>query len=96
LDTKTIATQVLEFLQRNPACTFDQLAKDCGEFTWTQLFYEVDRLRQLGQLSLMEVGFGRCHLSLSPKEESHETLLISDLSSTSRSLLLTQHLTPEI
>jgi len=72
LDNKIIVNKVLEFLLGNPACTFDDLLKGCGEFTWEQLFYEVDRLRQLGQLSLMEIGYGRLHLSLSPTTSEGE------------------------
>lgn len=75
MDTKTLATQVLESLQRAPACTFDQLVKDCTEFTWNQLFFEVDRLRQLGQLRLTSVDDGRYHLSLSHKEMPDKTAI---------------------
>jgi len=56
LQSKPIATQILESLARNPACEFQQLLADCSEFTWNQLFYEVDRLSQLGQLCLTSVG----------------------------------------
>jgi hypothetical protein len=50
--SKPIKTQVLECLERNPACDFETLVADCSEFTWSQLFYEVDQMRQLGQLCL--------------------------------------------
>lgn len=64
LRSKPIATQILESLARNPACEFQQLLADCSEFTWNQLFYEVDRLSQLGQLCLTSVGGGHYFMRL--------------------------------
>jgi Protein of unknown function (DUF2934) len=64
LRSKPIATQILESLARNPACEFQQLLADCSEFTWNQLFYEVDRLSQLGQLCLTSVGGGHYSMRL--------------------------------
>ena len=68
-NTKTIAAQVLESLQRNPSCEFDTLVTDCSEFTWNQIFFEVDRLSRLGQLLLTPVGDGHYFLRL-PNERS--------------------------
>lgn len=68
--TKTITAQVLDALQRNPGCEFDLLIKDCSEFTWNQLFYEVDRLSQLGQLCLTSVGGGHYLIRLPVADES--------------------------
>ena len=65
LPSKPIANQVLESLARNPACEFKQLVADCPEFTWNQLFYEVDWLSQLGQLCLTSVS-GHYSISLPP------------------------------
>ncbi|MGQ0694429.1 MAG: DUF2934 domain-containing protein [Nitrospiraceae bacterium] len=62
--TKSITMQVLESLQRNPVCEFDQLVEDCTNFTWNQIFYEVDRLSRLGQLFLTPVGRGHYSLRL--------------------------------
>jgi len=69
-NTKTLSIQLLESLQRNPGCGFDQLVKDCSEFTWNQLFYEVDRLSRLGQLCLIRVGAGHYFLRLPFTEET--------------------------
>jgi hypothetical protein len=60
---------VLESLARNPACEFNALVADCSEFTWNQLFYEVDRLSRNGQLRLTSVGGGNYFLRLPPTEE---------------------------
>lgn len=72
-NTKTVTIQVLESLQRNPACKFDQLVADCSDFTWNQIFYEVDRLSRLGQLRLTADGGGHYLLRLPQREECGET-----------------------
>jgi len=69
LQSKPLATQILESVARNPACEFRQLLADCSEFTWNQLFYEVDRLSQLGQLCLTSVGSGHYFIRLPFTEE---------------------------
>jgi hypothetical protein len=71
--TKTITAQVLESIQRHPACEFAQLVADCQEFTWNQLFYEVDRLSRLGQLGLTPADHGQYFLVLPEKEEHNQT-----------------------
>lgn len=70
VQSKPIATQILESLARNPACEFQQLLADCSEFTWNQLFYEVDRLSQLGQLCLTSVGDDHYFMRLPFTEET--------------------------
>jgi hypothetical protein len=83
--TKPITTQVLESLERNPSCAFDTLVANCSEFTWNQLFYEVDRLSRLGQLCLSSVGGGHYSLRLPQIEECHDTDTVQGESPTSPS-----------
>lgn len=64
LKSKPITTQVLECLERNPACDFKTLVADCSEFTWNQLFYEVDQMRQRGQLCLTSTDNGSRFIGL--------------------------------
>jgi hypothetical protein len=64
LKSKPITDQVLESLARNPACAFNTLVAECSEFTWNQLFYEVDRLSRIGQLYLTSVGGGHYFIRL--------------------------------
>jgi hypothetical protein len=68
--SKPMTTQVLEALERNPACEFDRLVADCSEFTWKQLFDEVDRLNRNGQLYLTAQRNGRYILTLPSLEAS--------------------------
>ena len=74
--TKSITMQVLESLQRNPVCEFDQLVADCTNFTWNQIFYEVDRLSRVGQLCLTPAGRGYYSLRLMQKGVPHEAELV--------------------
>ena len=69
LQSKPIAVRILESLARNPACEFQQLIAECSEFTWNQLYYEVDRLSHLGQLCLTSVGDGHYFIRLPFTEE---------------------------
>ena len=88
MDQKTVGTLVLETLGRTRGCTFEQLVKDCAEFTWNQLFVEVVRLQQLERLRLISIN-GRYHLTLwlalLPLPVSAQMVLAAD--STSRSML---------
>jgi hypothetical protein len=66
---KTLTVQISESLQRRSAgCEFQQLVADCSDFTWNQLFDEVDRLSRLGQLCMRKADNGRYWLSL-PNEQ---------------------------
>ena len=70
MKSKPIADQVLESLARNPACEFHTLLAECSEFTWYQLFYEVDRLSRIGKLCLISVGDGHYFLRLAFAEDT--------------------------
>lgn len=76
-DTKSITIQVLESIQRNPSGEFAALVADCSEFTWNQLFNEVDRLSRMGQVCLIPVGNGPYFLRLSQSEKPHEINTVS-------------------
>jgi len=85
--SKSLAAQVLGFLQGNRSCEFDSLVAECPEFTWNQLFHEVDRLSRNGQLCLTSVGGGRYYLTLPQGEGlSENENAQSDRAQTDRSL----------
>ncbi len=69
---KLIAEEIVDALRRHPACTFETLVADCSEFTWNQLFAEVERMRQLGALRLTPRGDGRYEIGLRRAEEVGE------------------------
>lgn len=67
---KTLAAQMLDALQRNPSCGFDQLVANCSEFTWSQLYHEVGRLSRRGQLCMTRVGGDSYFLRLPQQQAS--------------------------
>jgi hypothetical protein len=69
---KLIAEEIVEVLQRHPACTFETLVASCSEFTWNQIFAEVDRMCRLGQLRLVSRDDGRYIIGLPITDESQE------------------------
>lgn len=68
-DTKSITVEVMNVLQRHSPCEFDQLAAACSEYSWSQVFLEVDRLNRLGEVCLSPLGDGHYLLTLAPKAE---------------------------
>ncbi|ALA58666.1 hypothetical protein [Nitrospira moscoviensis] len=65
--TAAITTQVLRAVKRRASCEFDELAAECQEYSWSQIFLEVDRLNRLGELRLTQLGDGRYLLTLPHK-----------------------------
>ena len=35
-----------------PGCTLEELVRTCSEFTWNQIFFEVDQLSRSGELHM--------------------------------------------
>jgi hypothetical protein len=69
---KLIAEEIVEALRRHPACTFETLVAECSEFTWDQLFSEVDRMRGLGELRLTPGADGRYVIRLPRTDDLQE------------------------
>jgi len=49
---KPITDRILEFLQCSPECEFEALVSRYPEFTWNELFLEVNRLNRTGQVKV--------------------------------------------
>lgn len=45
---KPITDRIFEFLQSSPECEFEALVTRYPEFTWNELFLEVNRLNRTG------------------------------------------------
>jgi hypothetical protein len=43
-----IAQTVMEVVLRAPGCGLDEVALECPELTWNQVFLEIDRLSREG------------------------------------------------
>jgi hypothetical protein len=61
---ETVAEQILKTISRAPGCSFDEVVRACPNYTWNQIFYEIDRLTRRGDLILKRDGPGLYSLSL--------------------------------
>jgi hypothetical protein len=48
----SVADQILETVSHSPGCQLDEVVHACPEFSWNQIFLEVDRLSRRGELLL--------------------------------------------
>ena len=44
--------RISEIVSHTPGCSLDVLIRECGEFTWNQVFLEIDRLTRRGEVTL--------------------------------------------
>lgn len=56
--TPTITGRILEHVRVTPDCGLDDLVQHCEDFTWHEVFLEVNRLKLAGQLLLTSNGVG--------------------------------------
>ncbi len=57
--TADITTVVLQTLRQEKQCELDALVRACPQFTWNQIFLEVDRLSRSGDLHVRLYERGR-------------------------------------
>ena len=62
--TQSVTDRILEEVARTPGCLVEELVLACPEYTWNQVFVEVDRLSRRGELFLGMRGPGRYIISL--------------------------------
>ena len=60
-----IDQKVLEIIVRSQGSMLDDIALQCSDLTWNQIFMAIDRLSREGMLTLMPTGRGlyKVHLS---------------------------------
>jgi len=51
-----VAKQILEVVKAHPGCGLDELASLLPDFSWSEIFVEVDRMSRSGQLRLTKNG----------------------------------------
>jgi hypothetical protein len=61
---ETVAEQILKTIARASGCSFDEVLRACPDYTWNQIFLEIDRLTRRGDLILTQGGLGLYSLSL--------------------------------
>jgi len=54
----TLTDRILEAVAKAPGCRIEELVYVFPDFTWNQVFYEVNRLSRNGQLRLILHGRG--------------------------------------
>ena len=66
--TSTITDRVLEGVRLTPDCRLDDLVLNCQDFTWQEVFLEVNRLNRIGQLELTSRGLGAFTIRVAERE----------------------------
>lgn len=61
--TATLAEHLVQVIEHYPGCGLDELVMFCPDYTWNQIFLEVDRLSRSGHLQLVQIGRGRYAVS---------------------------------
>ena len=51
-----VANQILEVVKAHPGCGLDELTSLLPNFSWSEIFVEVDRMSRAGQLRLTRTG----------------------------------------
>ncbi len=58
IQEQTIADHIIETVSRSPGCLLEELALECPDLTWNQVFFAVDQLSRAGRLRLAKKGPG--------------------------------------
>lgn len=61
---QTITDRIVAAVSQTPGCLIEDLVRACPDFTWNQIFLEVDRLSRTGQVRLTLKGAGLYSLML--------------------------------
>lgn len=51
-----VANQILEIVKAHPGCGLDELTSFLPDFSWSEIYVEVDRMSRSGQLGLTRTG----------------------------------------
>jgi hypothetical protein len=65
----TITGLILQAIRRQPNCNLDALVQACPQYTWNQVFLEVDRLSRTGEIELSSAGPGIYTMSMPAKKK---------------------------
>lgn len=60
----TITDRIVAAVSQAPGCLLEELVRACPDFTWNQIFLEVDRLSRRGQVRLTSKGAGLYSVTL--------------------------------
>lgn len=69
----TITGIILQTIRHQPNCDLDVLVRACPQYTWNQVFLEVDRLSRTGEIELSSPGPGQYTMN-TPKSKRMDVL----------------------
>lgn len=62
----TLRDCILSVLQSTPNCELEQLVNACPDFTWDEVFLEVDKLSRSGEVRIEHQGRSEYNIVLIP------------------------------
>ena len=62
--SSSVSERILRFVKKDPGCLLNDLLVACPEFTWNQIFWEVDHMSRNGQIRLEQTASGEYALRL--------------------------------
>lgn len=65
----TVEDQVIGVLHRTQTCDLEEVARQCTNLTWNQVFLAVDRLSRNGEIMLMPRGRGSYTLTFPRRKD---------------------------
>ncbi len=55
---QTAEDQIIDIVRRTHICDLEEVARQCDDLTWNQVFLAVDRLSRSGEIMLVPRGRG--------------------------------------
>lgn len=68
-----LSSRVLKIVQQTPGCDVDELAAQCSDVTWNQVFLALDRLSRSGQVALKQQGPGHYRVTALVEKPSNQS-----------------------
>jgi hypothetical protein len=65
----TIEDQVVDIVRKAHICDLEEVARQCTDLTWNQVFLAVDRLSRNGEVKLTSSSRGTYTLTFLPLQE---------------------------
>jgi hypothetical protein len=65
----TVEDQIIDIVRRTHICDLEEIARQCDDLTWNQVFLAVDRLSRSGKVMLVPRGRGLYTVTLPQQQE---------------------------
>jgi hypothetical protein len=65
----TVEDLIIDIVRRAQTCDLEEVARQCTDLTWNQVFLAVDRLSRNGRIKLTPRGRGAYTLTFLPLQE---------------------------